>query len=187
MNSNPYFLNPEKVMIRKVCQTKRSVSRGSLTLSSKTKKKKLKSIPVMEKEVQTFFNKLIHLRDRFKIPGKEGYFFKCISCGEILPEEKANAGHFWPVRGFKWLRFDEDNVHLECQRDNGFNDAHLINYNWNLIDKIGVDRYWILSKKANEKTREFKGFTREKLLQLKEHYKNRAGTYKDHASATFVS
>ena len=86
------------------------------------KKKKLQTLL---KDLETLVNKYIRLRDHGK---------PCISCGEY---KVLQAGHFFPVQGYKALRFNEDNINGECAGCNCFDDAHLIPYHDNLKKKIG--------------------------------------------------
>lgn len=127
------------------------------------KLKKKKSISKLKKEVQVLFNTYIRKRDT--LLGQE---FICISCGNKFPISKMDAGHYFPIKGFNHLRFNEDNCHGECKGCNGFKDYHLICYTWNLINKIGVNRYnelFVLSTIGREE------FTREELEELKIKYK----------------
>ena len=65
----------------------------------------------------------------------------CISCG--THQGKANGGHFMSVGARPELRFDEANIHLQCERCNTYLHGNLLMYRINLIAKIGqaeVDR-----------------------------------------------
>lgn len=88
------------------------------------------------------FSLYIRLRDCMP----NGYF-RCISCGKIKPFEQADCGHFHSRRHMS-TRFDEDNAHAECRFCNRFSADHLINYEKNLIAKIGQSRFDKLSWKA---------------------------------------
>jgi hypothetical protein len=61
-----------------------------------------------------------------------------------------NAGHFFPVKGYDGLRFDEFNVNGECVSCNSFNEGHLIGYNDNLKNKIGLKALNKLKQRAKE-------------------------------------
>jgi hypothetical protein len=125
------------------------------------------SLPKLKKKLEAVFNAYIRKRD-----SEDGYFV-CISCKRTLPVEKMNAGHFFPVKGFDGIRFDEDNVHGECQGCNCFNDAHLISYSHNLQSKIGQERYNALRQRADEyKARGYK-WSRIELEELIEKYKQK--------------
>lgn len=91
--------------------------------------KKTKSLPKLKAELQVLFNRFIRTRDEGK---------PCISCGR---HETLQAGHFYSVRMYDGLRFNEDNVAGECCKCNGFDDMHLLSYAANLIDRIGPQRF----------------------------------------------
>lgn len=97
-------------------------------------KRKKKTLPKLKHDLQKIFNKYIRLRDG------DGDYFTCIACGETKPKEVANAGHFYAVKGYDSMRFNEDNVHIECVSCNCFNESHLIGYAINLKNKIGEER-----------------------------------------------
>ena len=102
------------------------------------KKPKLKKLPQLIKELQEkYFNPFIRERDR------QGESFKCISCGKVKHVTSMQAGHFHAVGKSTALRFDEDNVHGECDYCNNYkyNCDHLIGYTINLQIKIGMERF----------------------------------------------
>lgn len=123
--------------------------------------KKQKTIPQLKKACQDVFNKYIRLRDKDK---------PCISCGQF---KELQAGHFYSVRMYDGLRFDEDNCHGECAGCNGFDDMHLLSYASNLINRMGTDRFEQLKIRANHyKIMGYK-WTRSELLEKTEYYKNK--------------
>lgn len=63
-------------------------------------------------------------------------YFRCISCGRILPIGEADCGHYIGRTNMS-LRFDTRNIHAECKRCNRFDSSHLIEYRRNLIMKLG--------------------------------------------------
>lgn len=102
------------------------------------KKKSNKSLPKLKSELQIVFNQYIRLRDKGK---------PCISCGE---QKELQAGHYYSVKGYDGLRFDEFNVHGECAGCNCFDESHLINYGENLVNRIGLEEYERLKSRAKE-------------------------------------
>ena len=98
--------------------------------------KKAKSLPKLKADCQKVFNEFIRERDKDK---------PCISCGQV---KELQAGHFYSVRNYDGLRFDEDNCHGECIRCNCFDDDHLIGYSVNLIRRIGSERFVLLQERA---------------------------------------
>lgn len=63
-------------------------------------------------------------------------YFRCISCGRILPIDQADNGHYCG-RTHMSLRFDTRNQNAECKRCNRFSSDHLIGYRKNLVMKLG--------------------------------------------------
>jgi hypothetical protein len=65
----------------------------------------------------------------------------CISCGTRASVQYA-AGHFYSVGSYPNLRFNEDNVHKQCNRKcNMALSGNLLAYRERLIDRIGIDRF----------------------------------------------
>ena len=117
-------------------------------------KKKLDLVAKLDK----VFSRYIRLRDCMP----NGYF-RCISCGQIKPYEQADCGHFHSRRHMA-TRFDEDNAHAECRACNRFSADHLINYEKNLIAKIGQTRYDKLAWKAGA-TKKWSDFELQELIK----------------------
>ena len=95
------------------------------------------------KLAQTVFNKYIRIRDKGQ---------SCISCQKKPLKE--NAGHFWNANNHWNVRFNEDNVHLQCEHCNTYLSGNLINYRENLLKKIGESKFNLLEVEA-KKTRKF--------------------------------
>ena len=128
----------------------------------KIKKAKMKedlmSLSDWLKIAQTHFNTYIRQRDKDQL---------CISCQK--PPLKKNAGHFFNANNHYSVRFDERNVHLQCEHCNTFLSGNLIPYRENLIMKIGIEEFEDLSKIANE-TRKFNIQEVKELINI---YKNK--------------
>jgi hypothetical protein len=67
------------------------------------------------------------------------------------------------------VRFDEDNVHLQCEHCNTFLSGNLLEYQGHLINKLGTEKYDALVERAR-KTRKF---TIEELKEIIEIYKQK--------------
>ena len=104
----------------------------------------VKKKPDLKAKLDKVFSLYIRLRDSKPFNYR---FFKCISCGEIKPFEQADCGHFHSRRHLS-TRFDEDNAHAECRACNRFSADQLINYEKNLIAKIGQQKFDLLKVKA---------------------------------------
>ena len=128
----------------------------------KKKKAKLKqdlmTVQDYVKIAQQVFNKYIRQRDKGN---------KCISCGKKPLKE--NAGHFYNANNHWNVRFDEYNVHLQCEHCNTFLSGNLINYRENLIKKIGVEEY----DKLVDRAKVTRKFTVEELKEIINIYKNK--------------
>lgn len=108
------------------------------------RKKTTRNKPNLTKKLDKVFSAYIRLRDAMP----SGYF-ACISCGQIKPFEQADCGHFFSRKNMS-VRFDEDDCHAECRGCNRFSSDHLIAYQANLIRKIGMQRFELLSAKAHQ-------------------------------------
>lgn len=95
--------------------------------------KKRITLAKLKEKVQKVFNKYIRLRD------SGGGFFTCMSCSITKSTDVLNAGHFYAVKGYDGLRFNEDNVHGECASCNCWDQSHLIGYAISLKEKIGKE------------------------------------------------
>ena len=118
----------------------------------------LETVQDVVKAAQMVFNKYIRERDKDEL---------CISCKQ--KPKKENAGHFWNANNHWNVRFDEDNVHLQCERCNSFLSGNLIEYRTNLISKIGQERFNQLEARA----RVTRKFTKDELKELIKTYKNK--------------
>lgn len=124
------------------------------------KKKTTRSKPNLTKKLDKVFSAYIRLRDAMP----SGYF-RCISCGQIKPFDQADCGHFFSRRNMS-VRFDEDDCHAECKFCNRFSSDHLIAYQANLICKIGMQRFELLSAKSHQ----FKHWSDFELEAMIKHY-----------------
>jgi len=128
------------------------------------KRKKLKSIVSLKRQAQRYFNKYIIKRDR--ISDTE---FQCIACHKRYTIDKAQAGHFFGTKKYNWMRFNEDNCHIECIYCNAFNHESLINYTLSIQVKLKQERFLRLLEESYIKKPEF---TRIQLEEIINKYKN---------------
>lgn len=118
----------------------------------------LETIQDYIKMTQIIFNRYIRLRDKGQV---------CISCQKKPLKE--NAGHFFNANNHWNVRFDERNCHLQCEHCNTYLSGNLIEYQRNLIHKIGIESYHELEAEAR-KTRKY---TKEELKELMAFYKKK--------------
>lgn len=130
----------------------------------KDMKEKLLTVQELMKTAQIVFNKYIRLRDAGR---------KCISCGQM--PKKENAGHYFSAGTHTAVRYDEMNVHLQCEHCNTYLSGNLIEYRKGLLSKIGYDKYALLEAKAND-TRKF---TKEELFEIIKIYKEKINEIKN--------
>lgn len=99
-------------------------------------------------KAQSAFNAFIRARD-----GKN-----CISCGNTKDVQYC-AGHYFTRGARPWLRFNEDNVHVQCNHYCNLNlSGNISAYTPRLIDKIGQNRFDALKESTGDNlkpTREF--------------------------------
>ncbi len=124
------------------------------------------SLPKELKKTQIIFNKWVRLRDRYK---------PCIS--ENIPYQKDfDAGHYYSVKQFSGLRFNEDNVHGQSINGNRFKEGNFEMYTTNIVNRIGKERLDKLNElavfyKSNPKKwtiPELKTIQRKYKLKIKE-------------------
>jgi len=94
-------------------------------------------LELAQKTVNTF----IRMRD-----GKH-----CISCGKSGGDKVYHAGHFKAQGSNSALRFDENNIHVQCYRCNVELSSNQSGYRPALIEKIGLDEVIRLETTKNTK------------------------------------
>ena len=110
------------------------------------------------KLTQQIFNKYIRLRDKNEL---------CISCQK--PPKKQNAGHYFSSGGHSNVRFDENNVHLQCEHCNTFLSGNLLNYQIEIEKRIGAEKLIELQVKAHL----VKKWSIDELKELMQKYKQK--------------
>jgi hypothetical protein len=110
------------------------------------------------KIAQQVFNKFIRQRDTG---------LNCISCNK--PPKKENAGHYYSQGGHSAVRFNEDNVHLQCEACNTYLSGNLLNYQIGIKERIGSQRLMNLQAIAHET----KKWSKDELRDLIQVYKQK--------------
>jgi hypothetical protein len=106
-----------------------------------TQKVKLKTLTDWKNDAQAIFNRFIRIRD-----GK-----LCISCQTTNPNIQYAAGHYRTTKAASQLRFNEDNVHAQCNNQcNSQLSGNILEYRINLIKKIGLERVEALENNKSE-------------------------------------
>ena len=120
------------------------------------RREKLKSRADWLREAQSAFNAFIRARDA-DLP--------CISCGRHHQGQN-HAGHYLSTGARPELRFEESNVHKQCQPCNTHLHGNLVLYRKALIEKIGQDGVdWLEGPHA------LKQYSVDDLKQIKAHYR----------------
>jgi hypothetical protein len=144
-----------------VCTKTKQALKNLEAIKKTTKKKQREDLMTLQdyfKIAQTHFNKYIRLRDAGNL---------CISCKK--KPKKENAGHYFSAGTHTNVRFDEMNVHLQCEHCNTFLSGNLIEYGIHLENKIGADEFTMLRERAYI-TRKY---TKDELKELAEYYKQK--------------
>lgn len=136
-------------------------------------KQVMKSLPRLKKEAQVVFNEFIRLRD-----SDGASHFKCISCGQIKPIRFLDCGHFYNVGFYDGLRYNEDNAHGQCSHCNRFLHGNLIEYQQNLLLKLGPERFEKLKIMAGYYKRHGSKYTRYELSLLITLYREKIAVLK---------
>ena len=127
--------------------------------STRARKEKLKSRNDWLNDVQKVFNAYIRARD--------GNI--CISCGTQSPNIQYCAGHYRSRGAAPQHRFNELNVHSQCNhRCNMQLSGNIVNYRPALIAKIGL-----AAVEALENDNEARHYTIDELIEMKALYKGK--------------
>ena len=113
-------------------------------------------LPKLIKKAQDVFNTWVRNRDEGR---------PCISCGK----QGNQAGHYFPVKGFSGLRFDEKNVNLQCAYCNCYQHGNQAMYRIGLVNRIGEAKVKELEQKALDDR--VKKWSREELNEIILKYK----------------
>lgn len=127
----------------------------------KETKEKLNLVKPMIKvfnEAQAACNAFIRERDKNET---------CISCNR-WHNGQWHAGHYRTVGAAGHLRFNEDNIHKQCAPCNNNLSGNIVSYRLMLLQKIGKARV-----EALENNNETHKWTREELIEIKNHYKQK--------------
>lgn len=130
----------------------------------KAAKEKAKTLSELRNEAQVAFNAYIRARDADK---------PCISCGRHH-EGQWHAGHYLGRGARPELRFDESNVHKQCQPCNTHLHGNLILYRAELIKRVGLAEVERLEgpheplKLTRDDLRAIKVKYREKLKEIRQ-------------------
>jgi len=159
--ANIYLKSPEGVAAQDKLKANR-LKREAARERQRQRQRKLGIRPLAEwlKLAQVEFNRYIRLRDH-KLP--------CISC-DVTHAPQWAAGHYRTVGGSPENRFNEDNVHKQCNKHcNCELSGNILEYRIRLIRRIGHDRVDVL-----EGEHQAKNYTIEDAKEIRTKYKRMA-------------
>ena len=151
-----------RTTLQRVCSVKcgaawaREIKAKEEAKADKLQREKLKTRAMWMREAQAVVNAFIRLRD---------YGQPCISCGRYHTG-KMNAGHYFTTAARPELRFDERNIHAQCEPCNSHLSGNISAYRPRLIAKIGL-----AAVEELEGPHPPKKYTIEELKAIKEKYK----------------
>lgn len=116
------------------------------------------------KMAQQVFNSWIRMRDKGQM---------CISCGNRPLKE--NAGHYFSSGGHSNVRYNEDNVHLQCEHCNTYLSGNLLNYQIGIEKRIGGERLLKLHSIAHAEKR----WSKQELEEIIAKYKQKCKEWKE--------
>lgn len=122
--------------------------------------KTLKSLAKVTAETQREVNRYIRERD-FGLP--------CISCDRKTGAQM-HAGHYRTTKAAPQLRFNHDNLWLQCEHCNTFLSGNIVEYRKRLIVRIGIERV-----EALENDNSVKRWDRDELISIR---KKHAGMWR---------
>lgn len=93
--------------------------------------------------------------------------FYCVSCGDWFELKDGQAGHYLSAGNNSAVRFDERNIHCQCQYCNINLMGNTANYRIALINKIGLEAVEQLEVDAKKPFR----WDRSELIQIIKKYK----------------
>lgn len=74
---------------------------------------------------------------------------RCVSCGKVLPIKELDAGHY-VSRNHLSTRYDERNVHPQCQKCNRFDGGAMAGYTLYMLDTYGRETIEELHRLSKE-------------------------------------
>jgi len=122
---------------------------------------KKRSRKAIVKQLDTVFSQYIRRRD------SQDDMCSCSTCGVVKPIKQMQAGHFMS-RGKYSTRWDEQNVHAQCQGCNMWKQGQQYKMSIHIDQKYGAGTAEELMNKSNRTAK----FTDSDLIELINKYKN---------------
>jgi DNA-directed RNA polymerase subunit N (RpoN/RPB10) len=75
---------------------------------------------------------------------------RCYTCGKYIPDYRdRDAGHLWSKGGHSAVRFDLDNIRVQCFSCNRYKSGNVAEYAVRLQKEIGAERFEKLYQSAH--------------------------------------
>lgn len=167
---------PKYSTIQATCSIKCSIAYSKQVKANKEAKEWQKEKKERKEALMSYSDWLELLQKTFNTYIRQRDGKVCISCETTKQDIQYAAGHFFSVGGFPNVRFDEDNVHSQCNNYcNMHLSANIHEYRPRLIKKIGLERFEALEYRARNTTlklsipeiKEKITYYKEKIKQLK--------------------
>lgn len=161
-----YGLEANKKAAAKQLARERAKTKAELKNAARMhrkRKEKLKTVSDYIKEAQACVNKYIRARDHGQ---------PCISCNSQPAQKRGGtmeAGHYRSRGAAGHLRFNTNNIHLQCVKCNRYKSGNAVDYRLGLIKKIGIEKV-----EALENDNMPRKFTIEYLKRMKRIFAKRA-------------
>ena len=112
----------------------KTASKAVKAKKGKTTRPKAKPRSYYVKQLDSVFSKYI----RYSAVEEDG-LVTCVTCGDRIPPKDIQNGHFIS-RGKYPTRWEEDNCHPQCVRDNIFLNGRYIDYTLFMVREYGLHR-----------------------------------------------
>lgn len=114
--------------------------------------------------VRNICHAYIRKRDQFK---------PCISCG-VPYNTNFQAGHFYKAEKFSNLKFNETNIHGQCEQCNLYKDGNESGYRSGLIQRYGLQYVNEIDKQASSYKQNSFHWERDHLEEIRRYYKSKS-------------
>lgn len=131
------------------------------------RKTKVKSISKLIKEADKIASEIV----RGLTSKTDRTFGRCYTCGKLKLKRKLQCGHFIS-RKWKAVRWDFDNMRIQCAGCNKFNNGEPQKFRRNLIREIGKERVEHLEEIFDRDTKLSREFLENKITELRAHYQS---------------
>lgn len=149
---------PEQKALRLAQKALEKQERLALRIGKKLEKLKTKkSISKLKEELWEVTSRIVRLT-----------WNSCYTCKKYLEFKDRSAGHFWTKGGHSSVKFDFDNLRVQCVTCNNWKSGNLAEYAVRLRDEIGEERFRALNVKAHISIKPTREWLEEEIKRRKE-------------------